>query len=630
MSDAMGLALTGYAFQLARDPEQYTEALAEVDEKLDAVVQVLAAADSHRPWASGFIALHYCEEAARGKAVSEKLQSLVTLVEADQNSEGGWGHGQGDLSYPATLIAATNWCAVALGLCRRYGATVDMERARGAVRLYESVQGASGAMPYGGPTSLRIYEAGRTSGTLIGLTALGRTDSPVFARARRYVGDHLDDIGFGLHDPHQHLLAGAIAALLWTATDFARFRRFWVDELLRRQREDGSFACINPDTCAFCGRFVLESPGFGELYPTASTACILGLGRSRVLAKLRERERVWSLEIKTLCNLAACDGRMYVLSDQPPACTCRDTPTGNELWKVGLVAEQEQDLKLIPRVVWAEGEDVLVRLDPRLEPRRIPEKKACVLCLDAAAGTRRWEHWLEAGVRAVSFLTDRIAMLTSQGAGLEIVSRSTGEVLWQGPLHEGRVASQPESTITASQARVFVVGTFRHVVALAADGKRLWVRQAARAGTILSTPAVLSDRVIAGATDGSIVCWRIQDGTELWRTSGAAGVQYCVPVSLDEERLLVFTHDGVTRCLRSSDGQQLWSFAPAGLPEAHVGDPVVRSSPGNVWIHPAAKEELYQVSGDGALLATILLPPYADKAWCRTVCGTRARGYVWR
>ncbi|MEW6747961.1 MAG: SUMF1/EgtB/PvdO family nonheme iron enzyme, partial [Planctomycetota bacterium] len=220
--EALILALAGWAFRLAPRPEQFAEPLAQISKRLETTLPELG---QSRSWAAGALALYYAEGNAQGIDEIDNLGRVAAFVQADQNIEGGWGHGdepRTGSSYSATLIAASNWCAAALGLCQQAGVEVSPEVVDRVLRLFETVQGQSGAMPYGGPTYLRGYEVGRTTGTLFALAALGKTNASMFSKALHCVRGHVD---ISTYDSRVRCLDVSDGREIWSFSPFPKKER---------------------------------------------------------------------------------------------------------------------------------------------------------------------------------------------------------------------------------------------------------------------------------------------------------------------------------------------------------------------------------------------------------------------
>jgi hypothetical protein len=212
----------------------------------------------------------FAECSIRGKWRGESkaaLKQVVSILEAAQQADGGWGHGlvqetessteeerpgfRRVSGYPATLLASTNTVASALGIIEATlgrGTVSGLDRAR---KHYHEARHDDGSYPYdrrqrgrhGGYTG-----AARTGGALLAMHFLGvpRSD-PDFAGSVKHVRLRLEYASEGHGSSMLNLAQTALAMKVLGEDDWAMFRAEFFPRILARQAEDGSLRCICED-----------------------------------------------------------------------------------------------------------------------------------------------------------------------------------------------------------------------------------------------------------------------------------------------------------------------------------------------------------------------------------------------
>jgi hypothetical protein len=270
-------------------------------------------------WPLSMAAHFFAESAARGKkrsASKKVLRTIVRALEAAQQENGGWGHddasregmglppiripkpGGGSLTYPGTLLAASNCALSALGVAHRVLGTTKKAKSLARGRAYfEASQNGDGSFPYdpaqkhdmdfGGAMAGGI-EVARTGGAIYALHCAGAPPGdPVVAKAIRSVDADLSLLHEGHGSACMALQLGALASRVRGDEAWARFRGTFFRRILDRQGEDGGFRCackggtmaVTCDTRELPG---IRMPGYvaqQRVYVTAIYALVLALDR---------------------------------------------------------------------------------------------------------------------------------------------------------------------------------------------------------------------------------------------------------------------------------------------------------------------------------------------------------------
>jgi hypothetical protein len=279
---------------------------------------------SQYTWPLSMAAHFYAESMARGKmkrSSRKMLKAIVLVLEASQQPNGGWGHddaaregmgippiqipkpGGGSLTYPGTLLAASNCALSGLGvghrmLTRRPQAD-SLEKGRG---YFEKAQNLNGTFPYD-PTQRHGVktkspmaggiEVARTSGAIFAMLCAGANaqDSRIL-KGLEAVDARPDLMSEGHGSASLALLFGALLSKARGEEAWAEFRRVFFPRILAAQEDDGAFACVckhaSPAvTCDTRELPGLNLPGYVEeqkTYVTAIHTLVLLLDRARLEA----------------------------------------------------------------------------------------------------------------------------------------------------------------------------------------------------------------------------------------------------------------------------------------------------------------------------------------------------------
>jgi outer membrane protein assembly factor BamB len=184
-----------------------------------------------------------------------------------------------------------------------------------------------------------------------------------------------------------------------------------------------------------------------------------------------------------------------------------------------------------------------------------------IYALDAA-GAQLWKYETGSYVNGAPAVDSGLAVAGGCDARLHIVQ-----------IADGRSPSQIDlgayvaSSTALSGGRAWL-GNYEGAVFCAdlAAGKILWKQQPSEA-PILSSPAVLDNRIVYGCDDKNLYCLDASDGKQLWKFAAAGEIQSSPVICGD--KVLVGSSDGRIYLLRLADGTQLWSY--------EIGSPITAS-----------------------------------------------------
>jgi hypothetical protein len=280
-------------------------------------------------WPLSMAAHFFAESVARKRKFGSSrktLRSIVKVLEAAQQPDGGWGHddaarpgmgippipipkpGQnpGDptetATYPHTLIAASNCVLSALGVAHtRLKSKNPKSLARGR-KYFEGAQNKNGTFPYD-PTQKQSAgsqgakaestEIARTGGAVFALLSAGANpqDAAILS-ALDAIDAHPEWLSEGHGSASMALQFGALLSRARGREAWTRFRGIFLPRILNSQAEDGSFSCVckqvSPSvTCDTRPIPGADWPGYMEgntAYTTALYVLILVLDRAELRA----------------------------------------------------------------------------------------------------------------------------------------------------------------------------------------------------------------------------------------------------------------------------------------------------------------------------------------------------------
>src|SRR5207237_10731372 len=119
------------------------------------------------------------------------------------------------------------------------------------------------------------------------------------------------------------------------------------------------------------------------------------------------------------------------------------------------------------------------------------------------------------------------------------------------------------------------------------DGKKKWSFKTN--GSIFSSPAVQSAKVVLGSGDGYVYCLNVQNGKLEWKTKTGAAVLGC-PVII-RDTIFIGGSDHTFMALNLMNGNAYWTFN--GLQGPVVSTPLIY---GNLVIFGDCDKNLYELN----------------------------------
>jgi hypothetical protein len=250
---------------------------------------------SQTTWSLSAASLFCAELVARGTkktAATATLRTAMELLEKSQQADGGFGHdrdgrprlpeieiGGKKIKYPNTLVSASCWAGLALGVGRSVGGKGIEPVVAKAKAYFASAVDPDGTYPYdpsqrgegGGsdPTA-----AARTAGAYAALRALGLSPKDKsLARTGDWLKKHVDEMPEGHGSAPHGVFFGAIACLEIGPDAKKSFDDLILPRILAAQdadeKEGGALDCICKKafatTCeSFHGADLLETMGAGR------------------------------------------------------------------------------------------------------------------------------------------------------------------------------------------------------------------------------------------------------------------------------------------------------------------------------------------------------------------------------
>lgn len=588
-------------------------------------------------WTDGFAALYLFERSLRDGKDRPAFARLARRIAEYQNDEGGWGHGAslGPSFYPSTLIATTNWSLLGLGLARRRGIAVDGECIDAGLDLVRHVQAANGSLPYGGLPYRRGFEAGRTSGTVLALAALGLGDTDAFRRAADYVLRNVASLPNGHASPAMHVLMGALACYVLGDEAWASYDRDVLARVRAAQKPDGSFNDVvdgSPDSFA-----IMAEAATNTAYVTAFYAAALAVTRSRLANELRRATppvkstsaadepaapavALASATVAGARRVALADDAVVVL-DAKRRLSILDRRTGVVRAKSTAALDDAVDPAAYELTVdgpdvfaWApwwksSGASDAMDIEQLLHPTQAEQRRpGAVVCYSIADATLRWSKEIAGNISSVRLRGDDVLVHCGRSGRVTVLDRKDGAA--RKPL-AGPIGIVNGAIAPLDGGRLAIAGEAELAI-VDAGGDEVWKDRCRALGGI--TPASWSrllaagDRLYAGRSDGTVVCRRAADGATQWKLDLGADV---IALGLSEsEPLAVLTGDG--RAHGVSDGKLVWTRdVSRGLESTRP--PEMRVTSAGIWLRaPAAKLLIRLDPKTGAVAARIPLAENAE------------------
>jgi len=546
--------------------------------------------DALESWNQAYCALALVERAHRGASDGDALEALAAKIQAGQRSDGGWGHGfRGSIvSYPSTLIAATNGSLLALGLFERLGLKIDEKCVERGLELYRGVQAETGALPYGGPQHRTDFEAGRTAGALSAMTALGRTDDELLRCTADYLFVNVLSIPEGHGSPGYHIFGGALAFYALGEEAWQRYDNVVLSGIRERLRGDGSFDDLyeqSPDSHPAMG-----SEELNRAYRSAHYAAALSVARSHLAVSLREygEDRlpvivarhdpngcclVWRHNLASATSLFASSGIVAVVEDSGRV-AFRSAGSG------ALLSEVEHaldcDVPLEVRDVQHVGDRILVQLRESLSQDFETEQLAArvfrteesarpgknfLVCYSISEMALLWNQELELQPRAIKLTSSHVLTL-ARGGGLNVITAETGKL----ENCRSSLPSLAQCVIETAGAGAIVIGTDATLKLIDAEGEELWEKRSK--ARLDATPAswtaarIVGEALWTGSTDGLLRGIDLVSGKTRSELSLRAAIREILVPPGQENLLLVLTDDGRVSAL--SNGAVAWEVDLAG------------------------------------------------------------------
>jgi len=586
-------------------------------------------------WLDGMAGLYFVELALRETKSRRALRRIVAGFESRQNREGAWGHGmRGGGFYPSTLVAASNWALLTLGLAARQGCEVEPEVIDEALALYAKVQARNGSFPYGGLPYRKGYEAGRTSGSVVALLAVEKDQSPLFRRAAQYVRRNLVAVPNGHASPAMHVFMGALAAYALGEDDWKRYRSTVLVRVLACQQPDGSFDDIqgqSPDSFKLMGDDLTN-----RAYITALYTAALAVPYSRVARELKldtplpdpQPSPALTAATDPLWQVAPTEGETrglvhagdrVLLLKQDGQVHCFEAVSGKacpkESFRLGGGA------KIASTKFFCHGDDVFMCVAPEVKmqmPGSMKEMFEASRKRRKNPGPRQQLARYSVAEHRLCWTKDLPAPLMRcaiSSAGLHLLL--FGGKVWSidrdgNDLHEpfSGPALKANGAIARFENGQTVVAGESRLALFDSEGNQAWTCKM-RSPRGVTPPAIgalvaSGERVYAGLTSGEALCLSAQDGKKLWRVQTGAAIQRLQMVGTGaRETLLALTYDGSLHGIR--DGKLLWTADLTEGAEAPHG-PTLAVGEASIWAGSSEASRLVEVdTASGQLSRRLVL-----------------------
>jgi outer membrane protein assembly factor BamB len=219
---------------------------------------------------------------------------------------------------------------------------------------------------------------------------------------------------------------------------------------------------------------------------------------------------------------------------------------------------------------------------------------ATAWALDAATGSRRWEHDLGAVVVLAPISTDAGPLFLTLANDAVLLASDDGQEIWRQPL-SGRATS----SAAGARGRAWVGLDDGRVLAMQTSNRAIqWTRTLPSAALVM-TP--LGDRLLVGSADNFLYALEGKDGDIAWRWR--TGGDVVGAAAADARRVYFVSLDATLRAIDLRHGDLRWQRPLAARP---VGGPALA---GDTLVVAGVSPELRGFkTGDGGLAGSVPLP----------------------
>jgi len=219
---------------------------------------------------------------------------------------------------------------------------------------------------------------------------------------------------------------------------------------------------------------------------------------------------------------------------------------------------------------------------------------ATAWALDAATGSRRWEHDLGAVVVLAPISTDAGPLFLTLANDAVLLASDDGQEIWRQPL-SGRATS----SAAGARGRAWVGLDDGRVLAMQTSNRAIqWTRTLPSAALVM-TP--LGDRLLVGSADNFLYALEGKDGEIAWRWR--TGGDVVGAAAADARRVYFVSLDATLRAIDLRHGDLRWQRPLAARP---VGGPALA---GDTLVVAGVSPELRGFkTGDGGLAGSVPLP----------------------
>lgn len=188
----------------------------------------------------------------------------------------------------------------------------------------------------------------------------------------------------------------------------------------------------------------------------------------------------------------------------------------------------------------------------------IPGLDGHCYCRDIETGAEIWRYAAGDSIKGSITLWDDLVLFGSRDNHLHAVHRHSGLPAWT--LHCG--SKDVDSTPAVLGEYAWFGAEDTHLYCVDRQGVVLWKQ--ATGGSIESSPAVSSGRVLIGSYDGYLHCFRADDGHLCWKFPTGDDTDSS-PVVIGE-RVFIGCENGFIYCIDLASGSRIWRYrAAAGI-----------------------------------------------------------------